>query len=82
MKGVRQGGLTSPSLITFADDVLNLSRTFSGCENAFNQLYNEYKNIGLSFNVEKTAVVAFNFKETNGPIFLSLANVQVPLSQK
>ena len=94
LKGVRQGGLTSPSLfnnsvlnaqnsvkfscihrgfnlslITFADDVLNLSRTFSGCENAFNQLYNEYKNIGLSFNVEKTAVVAINFKETNGPIF-------------
>ena len=70
------------SLMTFADDVLNLSRTFSGCENAFNQFYNEYNNIGLSFNVEKTAVVAFNFKETNDPIFLSLANVQVPLFQK
>ena len=38
-------------------------------ENVFNQLYNEYKNIGLSFNIEKTAVVAFNFKDTNGPIF-------------
>ena len=56
-------------LTCLADDVLNLSRTFSGCENAFNQLYNEYKNIGLSFIVVKTAVVAFNFKETNGPIF-------------
>ena len=57
------------SLIIFADDVLNPSHSFSGCENMFNQLYNGYKNIGLSFNVEKTAVVAFNFKETNGPIF-------------
>ena len=97
LKGVRQGGLTSPSLfnnsvlnaqksfnfscihhgfnlslITFADDVLNLSCTFSGCKNAFNQLYNEYENIGLSLNVEKTAVIAYNFKETNGLFFFYL----------
>ena len=42
----------------------------------FNQLFNENKGIGLSFNVEKTAVLAFNFKETNGPIFLSLAKAE------
>ena len=53
--------------MTFLDGVLNLSRTFNGCENAFHQLYNEYKDIGLSFRVEKTIVVAFNFKESNCP---------------
>jgi len=59
------------SLMTFADDVLNLSRIFGGCENARHELYDGYKDIGLSFNVEKTIVVTFNFKEKNGPTFSS-----------
>jgi len=59
--------------MTFADDVLTLGRTFSGRENTFHQLYNEYKDIGFSFNIEKTAIVAFNFKETNGPHFFILS---------
>ena len=64
--------------MTFADDVSNLSRNFSGCENAFHQLYNEDKDIGLFFNVGKTVVVAFSFKETNGRTFIFLANTQIP----
>ena len=103
LKGVHQGGLTSPSLFNssilhdqnsfnfsfiycgfnlsataFAYDVLILSHTYSGWENAFHQLYNEYKDIGLSFNLEKPAVVAFNFKETYGPTVESTANTQDP----
>jgi len=39
------------SLMTFADDVLNLSCIFSGCENAFNQLYNEYQDTGLFYSM-------------------------------
>ena len=41
------------SLINIADDVLNLSRTFSGCENAFNQLYNDIKILRLLSMLKK-----------------------------
>ena len=45
------------SLANYADDVLNLSRTYAGIEENIDILSYEYKQIGLRFNPEKSEVV-------------------------
>jgi exonuclease III len=54
------------SLLNYADDILNLSRTVSGIEENFDILCIEYRKIGLKFNAEKSEVVAFG-KSRNRP---------------
>ena len=51
------------SLLGFADDLLNLSRLLSSLENNFSRLEKSYADIGLQFNVEKSAVLFFNCAE-------------------
>lgn len=48
------------SLIDYADDILNASRTLIGIEETFRVLSKEYGNIGLSFNPQKSEVLVFN----------------------
>ncbi|XP_065578592.1 uncharacterized protein LOC136039001 [Artemia franciscana] len=52
-------GLDS-SLLNYADDVLNLSRTISGIEENFEILRPEYTKIGLKFNAGKSEVVSID----------------------
>ena len=51
------------SLVNYADDILNLSRSVSGIESNFRVLSNEYANIGLEFNSSKSEVVVFNCRK-------------------
>ena len=63
------------SLVTFADDLLNLSCTFQGCSSTFEFLQEEYEHIGLSFNTDKTVVLPFNYKGNRSSISLSGSEV-------
>lgn len=58
------------SLLGFADDLLNLSRLLSSLENNFSRLEKSYADIGLQFNVEKSAVLFFNCPEDNATVRL------------
>ena len=51
------------SLISYADDVLNLSRLLHGLEENFIQFQVEYGKIGLQFNEKKSDVLLFNAKQ-------------------
>ena len=48
------------SLLTYADDLLNLSRSIRGLQSNFSILRDEYRKIGLAFNTSKSAVLFFN----------------------
>lgn len=50
------------SLLNYADDILNLSRSFSRFEENFAALKSSYEKIGLSFNETKTEFIVFNRK--------------------
>ena len=52
------------SLVCYADDVLNLSRTLQKASDIFETLKTEYLKLGLSFNTEKTEIVLFNWQKT------------------
>ena len=52
------------SLVCYADDVLNLSRTLQKASDIFETLKTEYLKLGLSFNTEKTEIVLFNLQKT------------------
>ena len=65
-------------LVTFTDDLLNLSRTFQGCPLTLELLQEEYKQIGLSFNTDKTVVLPFNYKGNRNSI--SLSGSEVPFA--
>ena len=52
------------SLVCYADDVLNLSRTLQKASDIFKTLKTEYLKLGLSFNTEKTEIVLFNWQKT------------------
>ena len=52
------------SLVTYADDIFNLSRTLDKIPETFQKLQTEYLKSGLEFNAEKTDVVLFNWKGT------------------
>jgi len=77
------------SLLTYADDILNLSRTFSGCENTSLKLKLEYRQISLSFNGDKTVAIDLNLKgcsdkslqltETCVPLPKSLIYLKMPI---
>jgi len=54
------------SLIGYADDVLNLSRFLQGLEDNFTRLQQEYAQIGLQFNADKSEVLLFNSKSDAG----------------
>ena len=47
------------SLINYADDILNASRSVSRVEDNYNILSDEYAKIGLAFNAAKSEVVVF-----------------------
>ena len=47
------------SILNYADDILNLSRTVSSVEENFSVLSREYAEIGLNFNASKSEVLAF-----------------------
>ena len=51
------------SLISYADDVLNLSCLLRGLEENFIQFQVKYGKIGLQFNEEKSDVMLFNAKQ-------------------
>jgi hypothetical protein len=53
------------SLVIYADDIFNLSRTLDKIPQAFQKLQTEYLKSGLEFNAETTDVVLFNWK---GPL--------------
>ena len=55
-------GRIDMSLICYADDILNLSRTIQRIEQNFKILKDEYSKIGLSFNPEKSEVILFNWR--------------------
>ena len=46
------------SLLSYADDVLNLNQTILGNEESFEILFSEYRKIGLKFNNENSEVVS------------------------
>jgi len=46
------------SLLSYADDVLNLNQTIPGNEESFEILFSEYRKIGLKFNNENSEVVS------------------------
>ena len=48
------------SLLTYADDLLNLSRSIRGLQLNFSILCDEYRKIGLAFNTSKSTVLFFN----------------------
>ena len=58
------------SLVTFADDLLNLSCAFQGCSLIFESLQEEYERIGLSFNTDKTVVLPLKYKANRNSISL------------
>ena len=62
----------------YADDVLNLSRTFSDCESTFSKLEQEYQQIGLSSKFDKTVAVGSNLKGCSHKS-LKLAETSSPL---
>ena len=53
------------SMLNYADDILNTSRCLSRIKANFDILSTAYKQIGLSFNTNKSEVVAFCWKGTN-----------------
>ena len=50
------------SLLNYADDILNLSRTLALIEKNFASLSEEYNDIGLKFNPSKSECIKFNSK--------------------
>ena len=63
------------SLVNYADDILNLSRSVSGIESNFRVLSNEYANIGLEFNSSKSEVVVFNCRKKElAPVIFALGS--------
>jgi hypothetical protein len=64
------------SLVCYADDILNLSRTIQRISEIFAMLQSEYAKLGLQFNTEKSEVVFFNWKHAaSGDI--SLGNIKI-----
>ena len=59
------------SLVTFVDDLLNLSSTFKGCSSTFKFFQKEYEHIGLSFKTNKTVVLPFNYKGNRNSVILT-----------
>ena len=69
------------SLLNYADDVLNLSRTISDIEENFEILFPEYKKIGLKFNAEKVEVVSIGMSRNRSiPDIVCLDGHPVKLS--
>ena len=66
------------SLINYADDILNASRSVSRVEDNYNILSDEYAKIGLAFNTAKSEVVVFrrNAKDST-PISVLLGDTAV-----
>ena len=48
------------SLLNYADDILNLSRSFGMIEKNFDVLSNPYSKINLSFKESRSEIVVFN----------------------
>ena len=46
--------------LLWADDLLLVSQTATGLQNAINKMYNFYTELGLHINIKKTKVVIFN----------------------
>ena len=59
------------SLVNYADDVLNVSRTQAGIEENFRILSDEYNRIGLNFNHSKSEILVFN-RRCQDPVAVSL----------
>ena len=56
---------TDLSVLCYADDVVNISRTISGLEKCFLDICKNYSDIGLSLNAEKCDVLIFNEIDTH-----------------
>ena len=70
------------SLIAYADDIFNPSRTVQSFERNFAILSKEYAKINLTFNREKSDVVLFNWVETRAGFTINLDGAPVsPKSQ-
>ena len=64
------------SLITYANDMLNSSRSVSGMEENFIVLQNDYKQLGLEFNEEKLEILLFNWKSVPDAFTIALGNAK------
>ena len=67
------------SILNYADDILNLSRTVSSVEENFSVLSREYAEIGLNFNASKSEVLTFG-KSVGDVGCVQLGNQSVQLS--
>ena len=64
------------SLVCYADDILNVSRTIQRISEIFATLQSEYAKLGLQFNAEKSEVVFFNWKQAS-PRDIPLGNSRI-----
>ena len=62
------------SLLNYADDILNLSRSFWMIEKNFDTLRNAYSEINLSFNESKSEIVVFNRQSSDDVPDIRLGN--------
>ena len=51
------------TMIAYADDILNPSRTVAGTETTFSTLQSNYSRIGLEFNPQKSDILLFNWRQ-------------------
>ena len=68
-------------LIGFADDVINITRVLSCLEENFALLQKSFNNIGLDFNLSKSEVLLFNWKNSKHTSSIRLVNHDVVPSQ-
>ena len=65
------------SLICYADDILNLSRTLQRITEIFGILEAEYQKIGLEFNSSKSDIVLFNWKTNSSAPSITLGSSSI-----
>lgn len=65
------------SLIGYADDILNISRTLNGIKSCFSALKVEYARVGHTFNPSKTELLFFNYKVSTEDICVMLDDTEI-----
>ena len=65
------------SLISYADDILNICRTLQGIKSCFSALTDEYSRIGHSFNPTKTELLFFNYNLPTDDVCVILEGPEV-----
>ena len=65
------------SLISYADNILNICRTLQGLKSCFSALTDEYSRIGHSFNPTKTELLFFNYNLPTDDVCVILEGPEV-----